>query len=318
MKSAKYILLLFLSLGLFHGINALGQTTVLSGTGDGGFETGNSFALNNWTSVNTGQTNQWWCGTNAVGAGVRAAYVGTAATNNNYTATAASIVHIYRNVVFPAGLDLVKLYFKYKVRGRSNEDYMEVSLVPTSVTPTAGVQLNNGTLATDYRNQTTWKVDSIELPCTVAGTTQRLVFSWINDNASGNNPAIAIDSVTIVSRAGVSCNLGLGNINIGSLPYNSGPGTTCGFDNDINSATANVCNDPAFLDGEDVVWTFTPTSSGQITIDLNAPLGFATSLSLFDDCPTGGCSGNMGNCVANIEDYDGSKSMCVSVTAGIT
>ncbi|MBK9543343.1 MAG: T9SS type A sorting domain-containing protein [Bacteroidetes bacterium] len=299
--------------------NSFGQTTLLSGTGDGGFETGTTFALNNWTAVNTGQTNQWWCGTAVAGqAGVRCAYVGTTAANNNYTATAASIVHIYKNVTFPLGQDLIKLYFKYKVRGRSNEDFMEVSLVPTSVTPLAGVALNTGTLGTDYRNQTTWKIDSIELPCTVAGTTQRLVFSWINDNASGNNPAIAIDSVTVVSRIGTSCDVGLGNFNVGSLPYNSGPGTTCGFDDDINSFTANYCNDPSFLDGEDVVWSFTPTSSGQVTIDLNAPLAFATSLTLYDDCPVGGCSGIMGNCVSYIQDYDGSKSMCVTVNAGTT
>lgn len=47
---------------------------------------------------------------------------------------------------------------------------------------------------------------------------QRLVFSWIDDNASGNNAAIAIDSVTVVSRIGTSCDVGLGNFNVGSIP----------------------------------------------------------------------------------------------------
>lgn len=310
--SVIWLLLVICNLGF-------AQTTVLSGTGDGGFETGATFAANNWTVVNTAQTNQWWVGTAVAGqAGVRCAYVGTAAANNNYTATAASIVHMYRNVTFPVGQDLITLYFKYKVRGRSSEDYMEVSMVPTSITPVAGVQLNNGVLETDYRNQTTWKIDSLELPCTFAGTTQRLVFSWINDAASGNNPAIAIDSVTIVSRVGTSCDLGAGTFNVGTLPYNSGPGTTCGFDDDLDALNINACADPNFLDGEDVVWSFTPTTSGQVTIDLNAPNAFATSLSLFDDCPVGGCSGIMGNCVANVEDFDGSKSMCVTVNAGTT
>lgn len=319
MKFLKFIqqvaFLLFLALGN-HG---LAQTTVLSATGDGGFETGATFAANNWTVVNTAQTNQWWCGTAVAGqTGVRCAYVGTAAANNNYTATAASVVHLYRDVTFPAGQDLIKLYFKYKVRGRSNEDYMEISIVPTSTTPQAGNLLNDGTLGTNYRNQTTWLSDSIEIPCDYAGTTQRLVFTWVNDNATGNNPAIAIDNVGIISRVGTSCDLGPGNINVPILPYNSGPGTTCNFNDDISSGNANFCNDPAFLDGEDVVWTFTPTSSGLITIDLNAPNASATSLSLFDDCPVGGCSGIFGNCVANVEDFNGSKSMCASVIAGIT
>ncbi len=319
MRFPKFIHITALLLLLTLGNRVFSQVTVLNPTGNGGFETGITFAANSWTAVNTGQTNQWWCGT-AVGGqnGVRCAYVGTAAANNNYTATATSVVHLYHDVTFPAGLDQITLYFRYKVRGRSNEDYMEISMVPTTVTPVAGVPLNSGTLGTNYRNQTTWISDFIDLPCTFAGTTQRLVFTWINDNASGNNPAIAIDSVAIISSIGSSCDLGLGNINVNALPYNSGPGTTCGFDDDINSGNANVCNDPAFLDGEDVVWTFTPTASGQVTIDLNAPNAFATSLSLFDDCPTGGCSGTFGNCVANIEDFNGSKSMCVSVTAGIT
>jgi len=195
---------------------------------------------------------------------------------------------------------------------------MEISIVPTSVTPVAGSLLNSGTLGTNYRNQTTWLSDFIDLPCNYAGTTQRLVFTWVNDNASGNNPASAIDSIAIISSLGSSCDLGLGNINVSSLPYTSGPGTTCGFDDDISSGNANVCNDPAFLDGEDMVWTFNPTTSGLITIDLNAPNASATSLSLFDDCPTGGCTGIFGNCVANVEDFNGSKSMCVSVIAGTT
>ena len=319
MKFPKIIQLAALVLSLALGKHGLAQTTVLSATGDGGFETGATFAANNWTVVNTGQTNQWWCGTAVAGQiGVRCAYVGTAAANNNYNATAASVVHLYRDVTFPVGLDQITLNFRYKVRGRSNEDFMEISMVPTSVTPVAGALLNSGTLGTNYRNQTTWLDDFIDLPCTYAGTTQRLVFTWVNDNASGNNPASAIDNISIISSLGSSCDLGLGNINVSTLPYNSGPGTTCGFDDDISSGNANVCNDPVFLDGEDIVWTFTPATSGLVTIDLNAPNASATSLSLFDDCPTGGCTGNFGNCVANVEDFNGSKSMCVTVNAGTT
>lgn len=61
--------------------------------------------------------------------GVRCAYVGTTAANNNYTATAASVVHLYRDVTIPAGLSPLTLNFRFKVRGRSNEDYMEVSMI---------------------------------------------------------------------------------------------------------------------------------------------------------------------------------------------
>ena len=111
MKFPKFILLAALVLSLALGKHGLAQTTVLSATGDGGFETGATFAANNWTVVNTAQTNQWWCGTAVAGQnGVRCAYVGTSAANNNYTATAASVVHLYRDVTFPAGLDQITLY----------------------------------------------------------------------------------------------------------------------------------------------------------------------------------------------------------------
>src|SRR5690242_12891940 len=97
--NTKLTILLFLCVGY-----ALGQTTLISPTGNGGFELGNTFALNGWTAVNTAQTNQWFCGTGATGyTGTRCAHVGTASGNNNYTATATSVVHFYRDVVFPAG-----------------------------------------------------------------------------------------------------------------------------------------------------------------------------------------------------------------------
>jgi len=319
MKFPKFKQLAALVLFLTLGNHVFSQVTVLSGTGDGGFETGATFVSNNWIAVNTLQTNQWWCGTAVAGqTGVRCAYVGTTAANNNYTATAASVVHLYRVVTIPAGLSQLTLNFRFKVRGRSNEDYMEVSMIPTSMTPVAGALLNTGMIETNYKNETAWVDEILDIPCEYAGTTQRLVFTWVNDNATGSNPAIAIDNVSIVGLAISSCDVGLGDITVASLPYNSGPGTTCNFDDDINSVDATVCNDPAFMDGEDVVWNFTPTTSGQITIDLNAPNAFATSLSLYDGCPTGGCTGIFGNCVANVEDFNGSKSMCVSVVSGTT
>ena len=70
---------------LFVFSYAHAQTTLINPSGDGGFETGNSFALNGWTAVIAGQTNQWFCGTGATGyTGTRCAHVGTAAGNNNY------------------------------------------------------------------------------------------------------------------------------------------------------------------------------------------------------------------------------------------
>ncbi|MBL7914975.1 MAG: T9SS type A sorting domain-containing protein [Bacteroidia bacterium] len=297
-----------------------GQTILIS-AGDGGFENGATFAANGWTVVNGApvQPNQWYCGaTGPTGfTGARCAYVGTAATNNNYN-NAFNVTHIYRNITFPAGEPDIRLYFRYKVRGRSNEDYMAVYVVPTTTTPTAGVILPLGQQGVEYRNQTTWINDSLILPCTFAGTTQRLVFSWVNDDAQNNNPAIAMDNISLVSNTGGTCSslMGIGYNVVASLPYNSGPGTTCGFDDDITDADVTVCGNPDYYGDEDVVWTFTPLTSGPVSIDLNSPVGVATGLMLYDGCPMATCSGVAGTCVASAQDITGNKTLCVSVIAG--
>ena len=63
---------LFVMLG---SVNTNAQTTLISPTGDGGFETGATMALNNWTAVNH-TTNTWQVGAAATAfAGARSAFV---------------------------------------------------------------------------------------------------------------------------------------------------------------------------------------------------------------------------------------------------
>src|SRR5690242_2410818 len=79
------------------------QTILINSAGNGGFESGTSFAANGWTVVNSApaQTNQWYCGNGATGfTGARGAYIGTAANNNTYNITSTSVVHFYRDVAF--------------------------------------------------------------------------------------------------------------------------------------------------------------------------------------------------------------------------
>lgn len=300
------------------------QTVLISPTGDGGFENGTTFASNGWTVVNSLplQINQWFLGTTVAGfTGTRCAFVGTASTNNNYNANAASVVHIYRDVVIPAGQSSVKLKFRWKSRGRANEDIMNIYLAPTSYTPTAGtIPPAANLIGEDYRNNTTWINDSLELDCAVSGTTQRLIFTWLNDNATGNNPAIAIDNIEFKCTGISNCNsaLGTGVFSVPNLPYNSGPGSTCGMVDDVSDANTPVCGDPDYLSDEDVVWVFTPASTGQISIDLNSPAGQSTGLHLYDGCPLGACASSSASCVAFVQDAGGNKSLCVGVVAGHT
>ncbi|HQK97229.1 MAG TPA: T9SS type A sorting domain-containing protein, partial [Bacteroidia bacterium] len=138
--------------------------------------------------------------------------------------------------------------------------------------------------------------------------------------SQGNNTAIAIDNIGVTAYGSSNCAaaMGTGYLAVPSLPFHSGPGSTCGMVDDLTDVNTPVCGDPAYLSDEDMVWSFTPTTTGNLSIDLNAPFATSTGLMLYDGCPAGACSGSSATCVAFIQDVGGSKSLCVSVIAGHT
>lgn len=298
------------------------QTTLISPTAGGGFESGTSFAANGWTVVNGTQINQWHVGTAATGfTGARCAYIGTAVTNNTYNVSSTSVVHFYRDVTFPAGQPSVTLSFSWKGYGESGYDYMRVYLVPTSTTPVAGTMLVTGQIGVDYNLTSAWQTATLSLPCNLAGTTMRLVFSWRNDASIGTNPPAAIDNISLVASSSFGCTaaLGTGVTTVATLPYSSGAGTTCGMGDNLTAANTATCGATWYLGGEDRVWVFTPTTSGQVTINLDAPSASWTGLMLYQGCPvTGACVTGSATCVAYSQSSSGSKSLCVNVTAGVT
>ena len=313
----------FCFLSLLIQVPAFGQV-LINPAGNGGFEIGGTFAANGWTEVNTppAQTNQWYAGTAATGfTGARCAFVGTASNNNNYNINIGSVVHFYRDIVFPAGQPIINLSFSWKGYGESIYDYIRVYLVPTGTAVTAGTQLFTGQLGATYYNQSSaWQTANINIPCTAAGTTQRLVFSWINDFSLGTMPAGAIDNISVVSSPAGSCNvmMGAGVINVPSLPYNSGPGSTCGQGNDLTALNTAVCGSNIYLTGEDQVFVFTPAATGTVTISLNAPSASFTGLMLYSGCPVGACTPGPGSCVIFSQSSTGSKAFCANVTSGTT
>jgi hypothetical protein len=311
----------FFTAALLFSFSLTAQTTLINPSGDGGFETSTTFLLNGWRDINGTQANQWYCGTGATGyTGARAAYIGTAATNNNYTVTSYSVVHFYRDIIFPAGQPNINLSFSWKGYGESGFDYVRVYLVPVTTVLNAGSTLFTGQIGNDYNLSSSWQTASIMLPCSAAGTTQRLVFTWINDGSIGTMPAGAIDNVSLISNTAGTCTtmLGTGVTTVPSLPYNSGIGTTCGAGNDLTSTNLPVCGSTLYYTGEDKVWVFTPATSGQVTINLSAPSASYTGLTLYAGCPVGSCAPGSGTCIAFAQDFLGDKSLCVAVNAGTT
>lgn len=299
------------------------QTTLVNPAGDGGFETGATFAANGWTEVQIGggAANKWYVGTVIPNAGARSAYISNnGGTNNAYTITQARVQHFYRDITFPAGQPYVTLSFNWKGIGENGYDYMQVHLVPTSTTPVAGTLLGTGLVGGPYVGQAAWQTVTLSLPCNLAGTTQRLVFSWRCDASVGTQPPHAVDNISVVSSAtGPACStlLGTGVVNVAALPYASGAGTTCGSVNDLTAANTVVCGSTAYYGGEDRVYVFTPSASGSITCSVTSA-GSYMGMTLFQGCPVSGVCSGAGTCIASAQSAAGSQSFCANVTAGLT
>jgi hypothetical protein len=195
------------------------QTTLISPTGDGGFENGATFADNGWTVVN-GATNQWFTGPIGVpSAGTNCAYISNdaAGATHNYTITTSSTVYFYRDITFPAGETNITLSFRWKTGGESSYDYVTVFSAPTSVTPVVNSPVGGFqswlNIPTTYPGavvlttppnlnlQGTYQTQTICLPASFAGTTQRIVFMWINDGSGGVVPPGTIDEISLVSTS---------------------------------------------------------------------------------------------------------------------
>lgn len=184
-----------------------GQTTLISPTGDGGFENGSTFAANGWTVVNH-TTNTWQLGAASTAfAGTNAAYVSNdGGTTWAYTHTVQTS-HFYRDITVPAGETKINLNFQWKGNGESGWDRLLVYAAPTSVTPVAGTPASNTTTLTGATlvytqanaSQATYTAASVFLPTNLSGTTFRLIFTWQNDGGGGTSPGASVDNISLTS-----------------------------------------------------------------------------------------------------------------------
>ncbi|MEW6772531.1 MAG: T9SS type A sorting domain-containing protein [Bacteroidota bacterium] len=169
-----------------------------------------------------------------------------------------------------------------------------------------GCPLSGGTCVTYTQSSSGDK--NLSCVSVVAGQVYYLVID-VFPSPSCNPYNLSISAVTPVS-GGCAC---IGSIiSIPSLPYSHTGQTTCGKTNDVTSSNVtNICGSTSYYTGEDVVYTFTPTATGQITITVNSS-GSYTGLMLYKGCPSSG-----GTCVNYSQSSAGSKTLtCVNVIAG--
>ncbi|MBS1792678.1 MAG: hypothetical protein JSS81_02420 [Acidobacteria bacterium] len=205
-------------------------STLIDPAGDGGFETGATFAANNWTAVNTATANgsQWFVTTTSLTngaytfapAGSRAGFVSNnSGTNWRYNTTpAASSSHLYKDITFPAGETNINLSFRYNVNGVDTTfDTLYVYLCPQTLTPVANSPSSStstvswtgtgtATLLGTYNSLAagSGSTANIAIPGAIAGnaaasSNMRLVFTWKNDGSGGTEPPAAIDDVSLTS-----------------------------------------------------------------------------------------------------------------------
>jgi hypothetical protein len=194
------LIVLFFSVG-----KGWGQTTLISPTGDGGFETGSTFAANGWTDLSNNTSRAWYCGSGQTGfTGSRSAFIGNSTTNVGSN-TSATVSHIYRSISIPAGSTNIQLTFKYKQATTDNTyDYLRVSLlsaIPTSGTvPSADIitTIDPTSAISSYTTQTA------TIANTYAGTTRYLVFTFKADAVSPHAYG-AIDDISIIYTAAAPC-----------------------------------------------------------------------------------------------------------------
>jgi hypothetical protein len=273
----KYsVKIFFILMGLFTGgilSGAFAQTTIINPLGDGGFETGTTFAANGWTSVNDGN-NKWYVGAYTKCNGSRAAYIdinGTAGAANTYNKGAYRTSHFYRNVTFPAGQSSITLTFNYKGIGEGVFDYMQVFLVDIITTPVAGTELPIAKqIGLDYYNLTsTCTAASITIPGSNAGLTKRLVFSWSNDNSGGTDPAIMVDDISLISNLPPPPPANDDPCNAIALTV----GATCSYNTftNLNASGTSGVPDPSCSSylGGDVWFTAMTSPTGTISFDSN-------------------------------------------------
>ena len=303
------------SIVIFSFSLAFSQTVIIDPANEGGFENGTTFAANGW-SATTGTTtpyNHWVCGNNATTgfSGARCAYISQNGSNHSYAAGTARVSHLYRSITVPAGETQIDLNFDWICNGEGSiilYDYLRIWKVPNNAAnvPTYGIGITaNGTriLLGEGNLQTSWTNATLTLPTNLAGTTFRLVFEWINDNSTRNNPPAAIDNISLISQTQVlPCDT------ITSIP-------SCGTSINTNIPSGNGVYDNGACGystpGNEVIYSYTPTASGSYTITQNSSFTYIDYM-----YKSGTCSGTGWTC---IDDMSGaSTSPTFNLTAGTT
>lgn len=158
-------------------------------------------SLHNWILVNGTGNNKWVVDTATNNGGTHALYVSNDnGVTNAYDGNNSCYIWAYRDIFFPACTNGYNLSFDWRGAGESNYDYMLVYFgEPTQ--PTAGttfsVPAGVDCISENLNQSTNYQTFTAELPGQNNDGIRRLYFLWRNDASVQNDPAAAIDNISI-------------------------------------------------------------------------------------------------------------------------
>ena len=156
--------------------------------------------------------NKWHIGDGAACEGTHSLYISNdGGVTNAYSSkidgvNQTTVVHAYIDILIPEDINETFLNFDYKAAG-DNLDILRVWMVPATYQPVAGTKIdpfNSGgfQINKDLEGQETCAhiEESLWLK-PYAGTVQRLVFEWQNDNYLDKQPPGLIDNISLTRAA---------------------------------------------------------------------------------------------------------------------
>lgn len=184
--------------GLLLSISGFAQTTTLINED---WESGSG----SWTFVNHG-TNAWYVGAPGANTGSNGVFISdVGGSTNTYNPNISQTSHFYQDVTIPGGSTAILLSLDLRQTGESGWDRLLIYYAPTTVTPVAGTPSSNSTTLTGATLAAITPISSgfirlsYILPGSLAGTTQRIIFTWQNDASLGANPPASVDNILLTA-----------------------------------------------------------------------------------------------------------------------
>jgi hypothetical protein len=199
------------------------------------------------------------------------ACVGLGVCNASFdTGSPSNEVTTMSNAVDATGYNTVTLSFYYLCAGSTGSAFGTIEYS----TDNGGTWTPTGT---SYVNVSTWTQTSVTLPAWDNAPLLKFRFRWQN-SAVGNDPAFAIDQLTITGIDGSIANITTDNINAPGWCFNTAANVTVGFDvtgtvNAGNIYTAQLSNAAGSFASPTAIGSLTSSASGALSINGVIPGG---------------------------------------------